>query len=128
MLLMNRVTYERIQSDKYIGDRSKEGASGDDKSEPDPLLVASRCHSNFVENVPMALILAGVVELNGGNRKVLTAALSALLVLRIAHVELGMRGKDYLGPGRITGFFGTQGVLAGLAAYSAYLVKGYWGY
>ena len=26
------------------------------------------------------------------------------------------------------GYFGTQGFIAGMAAYSGYLVKGYWGY
>ena len=27
-----------------------------------------------------------------------------------------------------TGYFGTQGFIAGMAAYGTYLVKGYWGY
>ncbi|KAK5658094.1 hypothetical protein OQA88_2650 [Cercophora sp. LCS_1] len=31
----------------------------------DPLYIASRCHENFIENVPFALILAAVAELNG---------------------------------------------------------------
>ena len=54
--------------------------------------------------------------------------MGALLVLRIGHVELGLRGKETLGMGRPVGLFGTQGVLAGLAAWTAYLVKGYWGF
>lgn len=83
---------------------------------------------NFLENVPFAFTLAAIAELNGGNRTVLNYVMAALFVLRVGHAELGLRAKDTLGPGRTLGIFGTQGVLAGLAAYSAYLIKGYWGY
>jgi len=31
-----------------------------------------------------------------------------------------------MGKGRPVGFFGTQAVLASIAGYAAYLVKGYW--
>lgn len=82
---------------------------------------------NFAENVPLALALAGIVELNGGSRKVLTAALSVLFVARVLHAELGIMTKGHQGIGRPAGHFGTQGVIAGLAGYAAYLVKGYWG-
>ncbi len=92
----------------------------------DVLMAANRAQTNFSENVPLALALAAVVELNGGSRKALTAALSALLVLRVAHAEFGLMAKNYMGPGRPLGYFGTQGVIAGLAGYAAYLVKGYW--
>jgi len=81
---------------------------------------------NFAENVPLALALAAIVELNGGSRKALTWALSALTVARILHAEAGLMIKDYMGWGRAPGYFGTQGVIAGLAGYAAYLVKGYW--
>jgi len=81
---------------------------------------------NFAENVPLALALAAVVELNGGSRKALTWALSALVVFRLLHAEGGLMLKNYMGPGRPAGYFGTQGVIAGLAGYAAYLVKGYW--
>ena len=57
-----------------------------DAEEIDPLFVATHSHANFVENVPMALMLAGLAELNGGDRRVIGTALAGLLVLRIAHV------------------------------------------
>jgi uncharacterized membrane protein YecN with MAPEG domain len=84
---------------------------------------------NFLENVPIALIFAAVAELNGANKKILNYALGTLLVLRVLHAELGLRGQeDAIGVGRPIGYFGTQGIIAGLAGYCAYLVKGYWGF
>jgi len=94
----------------------------------DPLEVATRCHANFLENVPLALMTAAVVELNGGNRKIINGGLAALLLFRILHVEFGLRAADTNGPGRVIGYLGTVGVLNGMAAYAVYLVKGYWGY
>lgn len=91
------------------------------------LQSATRCHNNFIEDVPLALLLASVVELNGGNRKVLNSALSALLLLRILHVEFGLLGPKNNALRRPVGYFGTQGYMAGMAGYAAYLVKGYWG-
>ncbi len=69
-----------------------------------------------------------MAELNGGNRKVINIAMGVLLALRVAHVEMGIKGKDTVGPGRPIGYFGTQACIGGLAAYGAYLVKGYWGF
>ena len=82
---------------------------------------------NFAENVPLALLLAAAVELNGGSRRVLTSGLSALLVFRILHVELGLMAKGYIGLGRPVGYWGTVGTIAGFAGYAAWLVKSYWG-
>ena len=120
--------YRRVKTEKYIGD------AGDDKPDAkgkkiDPLALDSRCHANFVENVPLAFVLVAIAELNGGNRTVLNYAMATLFAFRIAHVELGLRSGDQaLGVGRPLGFFGTQGFLAGMAAYGTWLVKGYWGY
>jgi hypothetical protein len=78
--------------------------------------------------VPLALFVGAVVEMNGGNRKVLTGGFAALLVFRILHVEFGLKGKDTLGAGRIVGHFGSLGFIVGMAGYAAWLVKGYWGF
>lgn len=102
-----------------------------DRSSDDPddyLFAASRAQMNFAENVPLALALAGIVELNGGSRKVLTWALSALFVARVLHAEFGLLAKNASGMGRPAGHFGTQGVVAVLGGYAAWLVKGYWGF
>lgn len=111
-----------------MGDRYEEGSLSTSNDNPDPLLLDSRAHANFVENVPLAFTLAAIAELNGANRKVLNYAMATLFVLRILHVELGMKGKDTVGLGRPIAFWGTQGFLGGIAAYSTWLVKGYWGY
>ncbi len=81
-----------------------------------------------MENIPLALLTAAIVELNGGNRKVLNGGLAALLLFRILHVEFGLRSAEANAPGRLIGHFGTVGFLGGMSAYAAYLVKGYWGY
>ena len=117
---------DRLQNEKYVGDRTTEGPSREDK--PDPLQLDSRAHANFLEYVPLAFTFTAIAELNGANRKALNYAMAVLLVLRILHVELGLKGKGTMGLGRPVGFFGTQGFLAGMAAYGAYLIKGYWGF
>lgn len=121
MLLSNRVVMHRVNQKKYMGEAL------DTPSDSDPLYLDKRAHENFLENVPLAFIIAAVAELNGGNRKVLNIAMGVLLALRVAHVELGIKGKDTVGVGRPLGYFGTQAFIGGLAAYGAYLVKGYWG-
>ena len=128
MILSNRVVMHRVNSKKYMGETLSSDPSSISNEDPDALYLASRAHANFLENVPLAFIIAAVAELNGGNRKALNVAMGVLLALRVAHVEMGLKGKDTVGPGRPLGYFGTQAFLGGLAAYGAWLVKGYWGF
>lgn len=121
MILSNRVITHRINSKKYMGEAL------DTPSDTDPLYLDKRAHDNFLENVPLAFIIAAVAELNGANRKSLSIAMGVLFALRVAHVEMGLKGKDTVGWGRPLGYFGSQAFIGGLAAYGAYLVKGYWG-
>ena len=110
-----------------IGNTSSNTSSTGKDEQADPLSIAARAHGNFAENVPATLLLAAVVELNGGDRRVLNWALAGLMAFRIAHVELGLRGKeDGVGPGRIVGHLGTQSIMVGLAGYAAWLIRGYW--
>ena len=74
--------------------------------------------------MPLAFVFAAVAELNGANRKALSYVMGALLALRVGHVELGLRRKGAVGVGRPVSLVGTQGVLVGLAAWSAWLVHG----
>lgn len=119
-----------MQTHHYIGDKLPEEkkAANSNRQCDDMLTLHSRSFNNFLENVPLAFILLITAELNGGNRKVLTYLMSALLAFRVAHVEYGMYGPDNAAIGRPLGYFGSCGVLAGLAGYTAYLVKGYWGF
>jgi uncharacterized membrane protein YecN with MAPEG domain len=93
---------------------------------PDMLLAAFRTQANFAENVPLALILAGLVESNGGNKTLLSAVLTLLLIGRLMHGEFGLMTADHGGVGRPIGFFTTLGTIAGLASYGAWLSTSYW--
>ncbi|OCT53799.1 putative membrane-associated protein in eicosanoid and glutathione metabolism protein [Cladophialophora carrionii] len=115
-----------------IGTDTSKKASSDSKpksgqSDGHALLVNARCHGNFIENVPLALLVASIVEMNGGDRQVLTGSLAALLFFRIAHVELGLKAERALGWGRSVGYFGTLSWVLGMSTYAAWLVKSYWG-
>jgi uncharacterized membrane protein YecN with MAPEG domain len=77
--------------------------------------------------MPLALFLGAVVEMNGGNRKVLTGSYAALLLFRILHAEFGIKGPNSTSIGRVIGAAGTLGFITGMSCYAAYLVKGYWG-
>jgi uncharacterized membrane protein YecN with MAPEG domain len=93
------------------------------------LPVAIRCHSNFLDTMPLAFIFLTIAELNGGNRKTLNYIMAALFAFRIAHADGGIRLQGKFGDngiGRPLGYFGSMGVLGGLAGYSAWLVKRYW--
>lgn len=124
--LKARVIYYRQKESNSIGIPT----DSKDSSEGSGLLAAFRAQANFYENVPLALILSGLVELNGGSRRALTGLLGTLVVARLFHAELGLMNikNNYIGFGRPVGFFGTEGVILGLAGYAAYLVKGYWGF
>ncbi|MCJ1274301.1 hypothetical protein MMC21_002096 [Puttea exsequens] len=123
--LSNRVVFRRLSDEKYVGDRSDKASTDDAR---DPLLLETRAHNNFLENVPFAFALVTIAELNGANRKILNYAMATLFVLRIAHVELGLRGNEAMGYGRPVGYYGTQGFLAAMAGYCGWLSKDYWGY
>jgi hypothetical protein len=61
---------------------------------------------------------------------VLNYIMASLLALRIAQAEGGLRLQGKFGNngiGRPVGYFGSMGVLGGLAGYAAFLAKGYWG-
>lgn len=86
-----------------MGDRSH----GSQNVLTDPLHTAIRAQANFLEYVPLALILAGAAELNGADKGKLNIALGALLAVRIAHVEVGLLWKKTpaAGYGRHLGFW-----------------------
>ncbi|KAF8863708.1 hypothetical protein BDZ45DRAFT_86432 [Acephala macrosclerotiorum] len=134
LILSSRIVSQRLQHESYIGD-SLPNSNSTQKTHsgaplPDAFQTASRCHANFLENVPLAFVLLIIAESNGGNRKVLNYAMGTLLALRVAHAELGLRLQGKFGDngiGRPIGYFGSLGVLGGLAGYCGWLVAGYWG-
>ncbi|KAK1987708.1 membrane-associated, eicosanoid/glutathione metabolism protein [Colletotrichum cereale] len=123
-----RVVGERLKDKHYLGENSSKPGADTQTHDANKLYLASRSHVNFAENVPLAFVLATLIELNGGNRKTLGWLLGSFLALRVFHAELGIMRPQGMGSGRPVGYFGSIGVLGTLAAYGAYLTKGYWGY
>ncbi|MDH3640858.1 MAG: MAPEG family protein [Gammaproteobacteria bacterium] len=70
------------------------------------LATAMRRHANFVENVPLALILMAIVEANGAGATFLHAVGIALVLMRIAH-PLGLHHDNMGHPLRLVGAGGT---------------------
>ena len=80
-----------------------------DGGDPD-LLLAMRRHGNFTEYVPLALILIGILEVNGVSTVALHALGAGLLATRIAHAT-GLRVDTMEGVGRAAGAVGTMLVI-----------------
>ena len=133
VLLNLRVSLSRVKNDTYLGNDTSKKTYPEKRVKYSPegehdLLVQARCHANFVENVPMALLVSAIAEMNGGDRQVLAMSLVALLVFRIGHVESGLKGDRAMGWGRCIGYFGTMSYVLGISSYAAWLSKGYWGW
>lgn len=95
-----------------------------DVDNPDPLHFAVRAQQNFSENVPpppqppllrvgvdltdrqvpYALFLIALGEMNGIPSEWIQGFLGSLFALRVLHVELGLYGKGTLGYGRPIGY------------------------
>jgi len=127
LFLQARVVAIRAMTTTNLGDRlfknRKEGRDPMDPVDPDPLYLATRCHQNYVENIPMVLFVAFAVETAGADPKILSYILGGLFAMRVAHVEIGLRGKDSNGVARPMSFMVTQITMAGLASWGAWLVK-----
>jgi uncharacterized membrane protein YecN with MAPEG domain len=64
--------------------RTRTNVSLGDGGNPD-LTVAIRRHANFVEHVPLALLLMALLELNGASHALLYVLGTALLLARLMH-------------------------------------------
>ena len=89
------------------GSRSKTGISilyG----EPHNMELAERVrvHQNFLEYVPMILILMGAIELNGGSSMFLYVIGDLLVIARVAHA-IGLKHDNIGHKGRLIGAGGT---------------------
>ena len=80
------------------------------------LLRRIRAHGNYVENMPFFLILLGLVELAGGDRRILWGIAIAFVLARIAHAF----GMDQPSPSRLrlVGMLTSTLVLIGLAGWA----------
>lgn len=126
LFLSGRVGWQRKQHQVIVGDRLPD--SNPDNLVSDPLHTAIRAHANFLENIPLAMILAVIAELNGMPRRYLHWALASFFAVRVVHVELGLMRRGTQGLGRFVGYWGTNAWFIGMASWVGYCGRGYWGW
>ena len=85
------------------------------------LAVRVRRHQNFLEYVPMMLILMAMIELNGGSPTFLLIAGACLLGARIAHA-IGLKHDNMGHVGRFIGAAGTALITLVSACYALWMV------
>ena len=83
------------------------------------LLKRVRAHANAIENMPLALILLGGMELNGYSDNLIHGFGSVLLVSRLAHAW-GLSHSSGTSRGRFIGSFFTWTLMAAMALFSIY--------
>ncbi len=84
------------------------------------LAVRVRRHQNFLEYVPMILIMMAAIELSDGSSMVLYAAGVLLFIARIAHM-VGLHPDDMTPVGRLIGAGGTALITLFMAFYAVWL-------
>ena len=85
------------------------------------LVQRVRVHQNFLEYVPLALILMGIIEINGGNTTFLHVFGIVLIISRIAHA-IGLKHDNMGHPGRVIGAGGTALISLVAAGYALWMV------
>lgn len=89
------------------------------------LSARMRAHANFLEYVPMALILIGLIEMRVGASRILFGLGVVLVLGRIAHA-FGIE-RPGSNPLRACGFLVTFAVTAALIVWGAMLLYGFAG-
>ena len=69
--------------------------------------VEMRRHGNFVEHVPLLIVLMAIVEINGGSPVFLHVVGITLVICRVAH-PIGLRYDHVQTPLRMIGSVGTS--------------------
>jgi uncharacterized membrane protein YecN with MAPEG domain len=80
------------------------------------LLRRTRAHGNYAETMPIFLILFGLLELAGGDRRILWAVAIAFILARLLHA-FGMDRADLLRL-RVIGMIASTVLLLGLAGWA----------
>lgn len=89
------------------------------------LQVWVRAHANAVENIPLALILLALAELNGLSPILLHLSGLFLLVARIAHAQGFVSSQGQYSRGRFYGTLVTWLLILGLALANFILAMGH---
>ena len=90
--------------------------------EPQNMELAERVrvHQNFLEYVPIVLILMAVIELNSGSATFLHSTGALLVVVRIAHA-IGLKHDNMAHGGRLVGAAGTALLTLVAAGYTLWI-------
>jgi hypothetical protein len=89
--------------------RGRLGVAVGDGGNPE-LLLAMRRHANFVEWVPIALLLIALLELDGAGSTAIHGLGATLLAARICHAS-GFGAGTLVNAGRLAGAVLTMGVM-----------------
>ncbi len=109
VILMMRVGLMRGEVSVPLGDGGKE-----------MLLRRIRVHGNLTENLPLFLILLGLIEVQVGGSMVVKSFAVFFFAIRISHV-IGMNGPESPKNARVIGALGTVISLFGTGGYLTYL-------
>ena len=82
-----------------------------------------RVHQNFLEYVPMILIVMGAIEANGGSAMFLYVIGDLLFIARIAHA-IGLKHDNIAHIGRLIGAGGTALITLVAAGYGLWIATG----
>ncbi len=90
--------------------------------EPQNMELAERvrAHQNFLEYVPMILIVMAAIKANGGSSMFLYVVGDLLLLARIAH-SIGLKHDNMAHKGRLIGAGGTALIMLVTAGYGVWL-------
>jgi len=83
-----------------------------------------RRHQNFLEYVPILLVLLGAIEVSGGSSMFLYIVGDLLIIARVAHA-IGLKHDNMGHPGRLVGAAGTALLTLVTAVYGLWLSVGY---
>ena len=86
----------------------------------DALIRRMRAHANYGENMPIVLILLALIELAGGDPRILWGAAILFVISRILHAF----GMDRVSPSRLRmfGMMGSTLALVILAGYAIFIL------
>lgn len=104
------VLYARV-SQRRLGTKIGTGTGGDSELEQ-----RVRAHGNFVETVPLVLILLYLVEQTGASPAVIHGFGASFVIARVAHAQ-GMSSTLGRSAGRFYSSVGTLLITAGLAIW-----------
>ena len=87
------------------------------------LVQKVRVHQNFLEYVPIFLILFAAIEANGGSSMFLYVVGDLMIISRIAHA-IGLKHNNMAHKGRLIGAGGTALLTLVAAGYGLWLTAG----